>query len=118
MIGHQIFGVLIRLARDSGGVALVEGGDLGCGRGGDRGRYAALVHVVERLLHRPVGHRRIVELGLLHRVEPGRPRSVVLMLACRASGVWLPKVHARSGQEVPELEEALTNPTRWPRPIP
>jgi len=80
MIGHQLLGVFVRLAREAGGRLRVAGEEIELRRGrrADRRGGAALVHVVERFLHRPVVERRIAEVGLLHRVEPGRRRDVVM----------------------------------------
>ena len=72
MIGLQFLGVLVRFARDADRRVLAERRHLRRGRRQDRGRDAALVHVFEHLLRRPVRQREILAADHVHRVEPGR----------------------------------------------
>jgi hypothetical protein len=57
---------------------VVEEIDLRRGGRDDRGGDAGLIHVVERPLRRPIDQRRVVALGLFHRVEPGRRGNVMM----------------------------------------
>jgi hypothetical protein len=76
---------------------VVEEIDLWRGGRDDRGGDAGLIHIVERSLRRPIGHRRVVALDLFHRVEPGRRRNVVVHVD--AVGLGLRRsVAGRGGQ--------------------
>ena len=71
----EFLSMLVRLARNASGCVSVEPVGLWRCRRSDRGRDTTLIHVIERLLHGPAYHRRIVFLHALDRIEPGWRRT-------------------------------------------
>jgi hypothetical protein len=78
IIHRQLPGVLVGLARDAGRRFFGERPHLWDIARQDRGRHTARLHIVERLLYRPVHDQRIFDANQLHGLQLARRREVMV----------------------------------------
>ena len=103
VVAHHAGAVVVDLARELAGRLGLAEPDAGLHRGDDRGLHAALVHVVERLLHRPVG--QAAGADLLKRLPLHRGEIVVMHVDARLCGLRARRLARRAGAE-PERRDA------------